>query len=106
MQEVCLLSWAFMANVLKDAWSGEPSGTRTQAPGEKWRASPGFTGGGPGRTQLLQGGFLLLSDLHQDIHGNGGHAGGAGAHGCRLGPASSGDHLLTSWSSTLRGSQS
>lgn len=74
MQAVCLLSWAFMANVLKDAWSGEPSGTRTQAPGEKRRASRGGggggTGGGPGRTQLLQGGLLLLSDLNQDIQGN------------------------------------
>lgn len=105
MQEVCLLSWAFMANVLKNAWSGEPSGTRTQALGEKRRASPGFTGGGPGRTQLLQGGFLLLSDLHQDIQGNT-VAMQEGQGHTAAGWASSGDHLATSWSPTLRGSQS
>ena len=73
MQEVCRLYRALMASVVKDAWSGEPSNTRTQAPGETRRASTagggvGYGGGKDGR--ILQGGLPLLSDLNQDMPGN------------------------------------
>ena len=108
MQEVCLLYRALMASVVKDAWSGEPSNTRTQAPGETRRAS---TAGGGGvwwrEGRQNSAGRPSAAVRPESGHaGKRGHAGGAGAHSRRLGPASSGDHLPTSWPPTLRGSQS